>query len=95
MLIAISTNDNLRNTKDLSHLPVPYSVLYELTKLTDEQFEKGIASGAINPRCRPRVCGSCVGSSTEQPISPRPALERSLRTSQLSPMQYMRDGAAP
>jgi hypothetical protein len=49
MLIVIATNDNLRDGNHGSHLPGHWRTLYELTKLTDEQFKKGIQSGAINP----------------------------------------------
>ena len=48
-LIVIATNDNLRDETHGSHLPAHWRTLDELTKLTDEQFAKGIQSGAINP----------------------------------------------
>lgn len=50
MLMAIALNDNLRNVNHGLHLPVSWRTLYELTKLTDEQFEAGIKSRAINPK---------------------------------------------
>jgi hypothetical protein len=49
MLIKIADDERLRNGKHASHLPVHWSILHELTKLTAAQFENGIASGAINP----------------------------------------------
>jgi hypothetical protein len=47
-LIAIAQNDNLRNLAHAPNLPVQWTTLYELTKLTDEQFKAGIKSKAIN-----------------------------------------------
>jgi hypothetical protein len=41
-IIAISLNDNVRNDAHVRHLPMHWGTLYELTKLTDEQFDKGI-----------------------------------------------------
>lgn len=49
-LIAIADNDNLRNRSHENALPAKWTVLYELTKLTDEQFKTGIKSGVINPK---------------------------------------------
>jgi hypothetical protein len=48
-LIDIAGNDNVRNESHGTRLPVAWTVLYALTKLTDEQFADGINSGAINP----------------------------------------------
>ena len=42
-------NDNVRDVAHAQRLPVPWVTLYELTKLTDEQFDNGIKSGDINP----------------------------------------------
>jgi hypothetical protein len=42
-------NDNVRNSEHVPNLPVQWGTLYALTKLTDEQFDNGIKSGAINP----------------------------------------------
>ena len=47
-IIAIANNDNPHG----SHLPVQWTTLYALTKLTDEQFDNGIRSGAINLQIR-------------------------------------------
>jgi hypothetical protein len=48
-LIAVANNDNIRNEAHVPRLPVAWGTLYDLTKLTDEQFDNGIKSGAINP----------------------------------------------
>jgi hypothetical protein len=48
-LIKISDDKRLRDGAHALHLPVSWMTLYELTKLTDEQFENGINSGSINP----------------------------------------------
>ena len=49
MLMAIAADFRLTNTKHVSYLPASWGTLYELTKLTDEQFEKGIAEKIIRP----------------------------------------------
>jgi len=49
-LMQIADNDNLRNDAHVHLLPVQWGTLCELTKLTPEQFESGIKSGAINPK---------------------------------------------
>lgn len=49
-LIEISTSDRLRNDAHGQHLPASWRTLYELTRLTDEQFATGIKTGVINPR---------------------------------------------
>lgn len=41
-LMVIAQNDNVRNDARAQHLPVQWTILYELTKLTDEQFDNGI-----------------------------------------------------
>jgi len=51
-LIAIATNDNVRNGAHVRRLPHSWGTLYELTKLTPEQFAAGIKSRAINPRMK-------------------------------------------
>jgi hypothetical protein len=48
-LLAIAEDGKLRDVSHVRHLPAHWGTLYELTKLTDEQFENGIQSGAINP----------------------------------------------
>jgi hypothetical protein len=47
-LIKIATCDHLRNSEHVPNLPAHWGTLFELTLLTEEQFEKGIKSGAIN-----------------------------------------------
>jgi hypothetical protein len=49
-LMAVARDKRLRNPAHAQALPPAWYTLYELTKLTDQQFEKGIAIGAINPR---------------------------------------------
>lgn len=51
-LVAISCNDNLRdtNSEPVPNLPVHWGILYELTLLTAEQFAEGIKTRAINPK---------------------------------------------
>ena len=49
-LMAIADSDVLRNYAHGRNLPAAWTTLYELTKLTEEQFDAGIKSGAINPK---------------------------------------------
>jgi hypothetical protein len=49
-LIIIANDDKLRDRAHGHNLPVQWRTLYELTKLTDEQFDAAIESGAINPK---------------------------------------------
>jgi hypothetical protein len=64
-LIAISTSDNVRNGAISPHLPIAWTVLYELTKLTDEQFANGIESRAINPQMRNKDVKALRGITIE------------------------------
>lgn len=47
MLMSIASDPRLRN--NVSHLPPHWGTLYELTKLSDDEFAKGIEDGAIRP----------------------------------------------
>ena len=49
-LMAIAENENLRDVAHGPHLPAAWRTLYELTKLTDEQFADGIKTKLINPK---------------------------------------------
>lgn len=49
MLMAISADPRITNPKHVSHLPAAWGTLYEITKLTDEQFDRGIAEKTIRP----------------------------------------------
>jgi hypothetical protein len=49
-LMKIATCDHIRNAEHVPHLPVHWGTLHDLTLLTEEQFERGIESGAINPK---------------------------------------------
>jgi hypothetical protein len=51
-LIVIANDGRLRNQAMSPHLPIAWTILHELTQLSDEQFEAGIKSGAINPRMK-------------------------------------------
>lgn len=69
-LIAISNNDNLRNAAHGPHLPASWRTLYELTKLTDEQFDQGVKSGVINPKMERKDVNALRG------IEPKPKAEK-------------------
>jgi hypothetical protein len=49
-LMKVAACEHLRNDAHVRHLPANWGTLYELTKLTPEQFEDGIKSGAIHPK---------------------------------------------
>lgn len=49
MLMAIAADPRLTNPKHVSLLPPHWGTLYELTKLTDEQFDAGVKDGTIIP----------------------------------------------
>jgi hypothetical protein len=49
ILKKIALDDKLRNVDYNQHLPASWQTLYELTKLSSEQFAAGIETGAINP----------------------------------------------
>lgn len=48
-LMAIADDARISNPAHVQHLPPHWGTLYELTKLSDEEFEKGIQAGAIRP----------------------------------------------
>ena len=49
-LLKIAENENLRNSEHVPNLPAHWGTLYELTKLTEEQFAAGIENRTINPK---------------------------------------------
>jgi Protein of unknown function (DUF3102) len=49
-LMRIAADERLSNPAHVQHLPPHWGTLYELTKLSNEQFEAGLASGGIHPR---------------------------------------------
>lgn len=48
-LMKVSRDDRLANPARVQLLPPSWGTLYELTKLTDAQFEAGVKSGLIRP----------------------------------------------
>jgi hypothetical protein len=51
-LMAIAGDERLTKAPHASLLPQSWMTLYELTRLTDEQFAAAVADGAINPEMR-------------------------------------------
>jgi N6-adenosine-specific RNA methylase IME4 len=49
MLMAIAADERLADPKRLSCLPPSWGTMYQLTRLDDAQFERGIAEGVIRP----------------------------------------------
>jgi len=48
-LVAIGLHPHISNPTHVSVLPPSWGTLYELTKLTDEQWERGVSEGLIHP----------------------------------------------
>lgn len=48
-LMAIASDGRLRQESHATHLPICWYTLWELTDLSDEQFERGLQAGTINP----------------------------------------------
>lgn len=48
-LMAIGGDPRLSNAAHVQHLPPHWGTLYELTKLSDDEFQEGIRSGRIRP----------------------------------------------
>ncbi len=48
-LMTIASDKRLRQESHATHLPICWYTLWRLTELTDEQFERGLQSGKINP----------------------------------------------
>lgn len=76
-LMAIADNDSLRNDAHVRHLPVSWGTLYELTRLTPEQFDAGIKSGAINPKMERKDVAALRG------IEPKPSKKKEKYPSKL------------
>jgi hypothetical protein len=53
-LMTIAADPRLTNGAHVQHLPPHWGTLYELTKLTDEQFEARLATGGIHPEMERR-----------------------------------------
>lgn len=60
-LIGIATDEKLRDVTHVLHLPAHWGTLYELTKLTAEQFDAAIESGAIHPKMKRRDVSAIRG----------------------------------
>jgi N6-adenosine-specific RNA methylase IME4 len=52
--MAIGADKRIANGAHVQHLPPHWGTLYELTKLTDQQFEAKLASGLIHPELERR-----------------------------------------
>lgn len=76
-LIKITINEKLRDAAHAQHLPAHWPTLYELTKLTAEQFATGIETGAINPKMQRKdvkaLRGDVVRASREKSERPAPS----------------------
>lgn len=69
-LMAIATDKRLTNDSHVSHLPPSWGTLYELTMLSDDDFDERIANGSIHPdmtRSEVRTNRSPVSPTSERP----------------------------
>lgn len=48
-LMQIAADTRLSNATHVSHLPASWGTLYEITKLDDDEFDRGIEDGTIRP----------------------------------------------
>jgi hypothetical protein len=77
MLMKIAADQRLTNANHGSHLPLSWRTLYELTKLSDQQFEQGIADGTIHPEMRRKDIAHKSGSAAgNEWFTPRRWIER-------------------
>lgn len=63
MLMAISRDDRIRNHGSV--LPPYWRTDYELTQLSDEQFERGVSTGIINPEMERSDIDRLTGKRTK------------------------------
>jgi hypothetical protein len=80
-LMKVTVCDHLRNDAHVRHLPAHWGTLYELTTLTEEQFEGGIKTGAINPKMLRKDVKALRGDDqsiapAERNVSPFAVLKR-------------------
>lgn len=79
-LMKIAECGHLRdeNVSPGKHLPANWTILYALTKLTQEQFDAGIKSGVINPKMERKDVNALRG--IEPKPKPEKKKERELKT---------------
>ena len=80
-LMKIGACDHLRKAEHVPHLPAHWGTLFELTLLTAEQFDHGVATGAINPKMQRKDVRALRGDgqmSHEPRLSPMALLKRQL-----------------
>ena len=75
-LIAIATNNNLRNEAHVPHLPAVWSTLHELTKLTEKQFADGVKNGVINPKMKHKDVAALRGIEPKEQSKKTPTKKK-------------------
>jgi hypothetical protein len=68
-LIEIARHESISDATHVSHLPVAWGTLYELSKLDEETFEAAIADGRINPKMERK---QAVALRTKPEAEPKP-----------------------
>ncbi|MBF0454978.1 MAG: DUF3102 domain-containing protein [Magnetococcales bacterium] len=73
--MAIASDSRISNTTHVSHLPTSWGTLYELTQLSDSQFQEGIEKGIISSKLERSLAkqlksqlGSRSSSSSNKPL---------------------------
>jgi Protein of unknown function (DUF3102) len=80
-LMKIAACDHLRNSEHVPNLPAHWGTLFELTLLTAEQFEHGIATRTINAKMQRKHVRALRGDEqmpNEPSLSPMAVLKRQL-----------------
>jgi hypothetical protein len=70
-LMAIGRDKRIRNVSHAKHLPPSWDTLYVLSKLDDEQWERGIGDGLIHPGMERGEAAALWYKSSRQTSPPR------------------------
>jgi len=77
-LMKIAACDHLRNSEHAPNLPAHWMTLHDLTLLTEEQFERGITSGAINSKMQRKDIKALRGDQPNISKNKSPSLREQL-----------------
>lgn len=68
-LMKVSINPNILNPAQGHNLPASWRTLYELTKLSDDQWEQGLSEGVINPDMSREDVSTLIGNKQNVQVS--------------------------
>ena len=91
-LMKIAACDHLRNSEHVPNLPAHWGTLHELTTLTEQQFEHGIKSGAINPKMQRKDVRVLRGDQPKSSNNKLPSLRAQLAQAYKEIEQLKRNG---